>query len=163
MKDDIDRMIPNLLRNKKVLSKNFVFTFLGKNWEKIKQVFADSGFNCEVKSWVDNYAEELVQNDIQLSPISYGTGTKGKVLSALANGLLVVGSAYAFENICVRHNDSCVRYRNASEIASILITIARQKERYQKIAVKGRSQVREYHNPQRISKRFFDIYGKDCL
>jgi len=163
MQDDIDRMIPNLLRNKKVLSKNFVFTFLGKNWEKIKQVFADSGFNCEVKSWVDNYAEELVQNDIQLSPISYGTGTKGKVLSALANGLLVVGSAYAFENICVRHNDSCVRYRNASEIASILITIARQKERYQKIAVKGRSQVREYHNPQRISKRFFDIYGKDCL
>jgi len=113
-----------------------------------------------VSTWVDDYAEELVQHDIQIVPISYGTGTKGKVLSALANGLLVVGSKYALENIAVKNNESCVQYQNASDVANLLLKIAREKDKYQAIAEKGRTQVRHYHNPEKISKDFFETYGK---
>lgn len=159
MKDDIDRMLPNLLKYREELQKNYEFTILGKGWDNVETQFKENGFPCVFKTWVEDYAGELVKYDIQLSPISYGTGTKGKVLSAMANGLLVVGSKYAFENICVRHGDSCVRYQNAREVASLLLAIASKRNKYQEVAEKGRSQVRIYHSPSRISKRFFDIYG----
>ena len=158
---DVDKMLPSLIEHKDVLLKHFDFTFLGKRWSPIDKRLKEAGFECEFKTWVDDYAEELVQHDIQITPISFGTGTKGKVLDAMVNGLLVIGSDYALENICVRDMDSCVRYRDASHIASILISIANHRERYQAIAEKGREQVKKYHDPIRISKRFFELYSKD--
>ena len=44
-----------------------------------------------------DYIEEICKHDIQVTPICIGTGTKGKVLDAIANGLLVIGSWYALE------------------------------------------------------------------
>lgn len=158
---DVDKMLPSLIEHKDVLLKHFEFTFLGKHWSPIDQRLKEVGFDCEFKTWVDDYAEELVQHDIQITPISFGTGTKGKVLDAMVNGLLVIGSDYALENICVRDMESCVRYRDASHIASILISVANHRERYQTIAEKGRSQVLKYHDPTRISKRFFEIYYRE--
>lgn len=158
---DVDKMLPPLIENKDVLLKHFEFTFLGKHWGPISQRLKEARFNYEFKTWVDDYAEELVQHDIQITPISFGTGTKGKVLDAMVNGLLVIGSDYALENICVRDMDSCVRYRDASQIASILISVANHRERYQAIAEKGRFQVLKYHDPRRISKRFFEIYYRE--
>lgn len=158
---DVDKMLPSLIEHKDVLLKHFEFTFLGKHWSPIDQRLKEAGFDCEFKTWVDDYAEELVQHDIQITPISFGTGTKGKVLDAMVNGLLVIGSDYALENICVRDMESCVRYRDASHIASILISVANHRERYQTIAEKGRSQVLKYHDPARISKRFFEIYYRE--
>jgi glycosyltransferase involved in cell wall biosynthesis len=158
---DVDKMLPELIGHKDILLKHFEFTFLGKCWTPIDKRLKEAGFDCEFKTWVDDYAEELVLYDIQITPISFGTGTKGKVLDAMVNGLLVVGSDYALENICVRDMDSCVRYRDASQIASILISVANHRERYQTIAEKGRAQVLKYHDPTRISKRFFDIYYRE--
>lgn len=157
--DDVNLMLPNLLKYNEELHQHYEFTILGKKWESVKRKLEENNFACTYKTWVDDYAEELVQHDIQLAPISYGTGTKGKVLSALANGLLVVGSEYALENIAVTNNDSCVRYSNASEIASILLEISNDKIKYEQIAEKGRKQVRTYHNPEKISNLFFETYG----
>lgn len=158
---DVDKMLPSLIEYKHELLKHFKFTFLGKSWEPINQRLKEGGFVCEFKSWVDDYAIELAQHDIMIAPISFGTGTKGKVLDGMVNGLLVIGSDYALENICVRDMESCVRYRDASHIASILISIANHRERYQAIAAKGREQVLKYHAPTRISKRFFEIYYRE--
>jgi len=160
-KEDVDQMIPDFIKYKDQLAEHFEFTFLGKHWQHVQQTLDYAGFHCEFKTWVEDYAAELNQNDIQLTPISYGTGTKGKVLSALANGLLVVGSPYAFENICVRHKDSCLCYQNAHEIVPLLLSVANNKSFYQQVAEKGRAQVLIYHNPERISKRFFAIYGNE--
>ena len=156
---DVDLMLPSLIKHKKALLERFSFTFLGKKWESIKEKLNDGGFACEVKTWVDDYIEEIVKYDIQLTPVCYGTGTKGKTLDGLVNGLLVIGSKYAFENICVRDKDSCVLYRNAKDVADILISISQHRERYQAIAEKGREQIKKYHSPERISNRFFNIYG----
>lgn len=158
--DDVDLMLPNLIKNNQELHEHFEFTILGKTWEPVRCKLEENGFDCTFKTWVDDYAEELVQHDIQIVPISYGTGTKGKVLSALANGLLVVGSRYAFENITVVTQESCLQYQNASDVAELLLKIAYEKDKYQAIALKGRAQVRNYHNPKIISKEFFETYGR---
>lgn len=154
---DVDKMIPSLLANKDFLLQHFEFTFLGKRWSPIDEQLKKDGFKCKFKRWVEDYAEELVQHDIQITPISLGTGTKGKVLDAAVNGLLVIGSDYALENVCVRHLDSCVLYKDASEIGRLLEHVALNRERYQKIAEKGRTQVLRYHDPVTISERFFRL------
>lgn len=158
--DDINLMLPNIIKHKEELLDHFEFTLLGKNWEPMKQELEENKFEFMYKAWVDDYAKELVQHDIQIAPISYGTGTKGKVLSALANGLLVIGSKYAFENIMVKNLESCVRYERASDIADLLLEISEDKAKFQQIAERGRTQVRTLHNPVSISKIFFEIYGK---
>lgn len=158
--DDVNLMLPNLLKRNEELHKYFEFTLLGKTWDSIKKTFEEYGFECNYKTWVDDYAEELVQHDIQIAPISYGTGTKGKVLSALANGLLVIGSKYAFENIVVMNQDSCVQYQQASDIADILTGISQDKMIFEQIARNGRVQVRSFHNPEKVSNKFFEIYGE---
>ena len=99
----------------------------------------------------------FINYDIQISPIAVGSGTKGKVLDAFANGLLVIGSYCALENICVRHNDSCLLYKDVSDIVRYIRRINNNREYYEKVAKKGRDQVRTYHSPTRISKRFFEI------
>jgi len=137
MENGVNEMIRSLIKYKETLLETYDFTFLGKGWNKQKQLLDSKGFTCHFKEWVDDYIEELVNYDIQLSPVYFGTGAKGKVLDALANGLLVIGSTYAFENICVRNMDSCVWSKHHSDIAQILISISNNRQRYQQIAERG--------------------------
>lgn len=155
--DETVAFVEALCKQSKVLMPYYSITFLGKGWEKEVSKLKLVGYDCNELKWVDNYIEAIAQYDIQITLLSAGAGTKGKVLDALANGLLVIGSEIALENIAVRHNDSCLRYRHIDEIVTVLKAIPLQKNRYEEIARKGMAQVRTYHAPQRISKRFFDI------
>jgi hypothetical protein len=156
MATDAKAMI-NALEHENSTSECVTLHFLGKGWDKEIQRLTTAGYECEQIGWVEDYIKEIIKYDVQVTPISVGSGTKGKVLDALANGLLVVGSEYALENICVRDNDSCIRYKDANRIPRILRNIQANREKYERIAEKGRTQVRTYHAPERISKRFFDF------
>ena len=79
-----------------------------------------SGYEVNHIKFAPNYIEEINKHDIQITPISIGTGTKGKVLDAVANGLLVIGSWYALENIAIENKISCLQYNNVDEIIPIL-------------------------------------------
>lgn len=139
------------------LKQRFDFTFLGKGWEKLNEDLNNSGITCKIITWADNYVDEIAKYDIQLVPITVGSGTKAKVIDALANGLLVIGTECALENIAVRNMESCVCYKYADQIPSILSSIISNIAKYEQIAKKGMEQARLYHAPKRISKRFFDI------
>lgn len=158
---DTECFIDYICRNGNQTIKDiYSFTFLGKGWEDSVKEMIDHGYSCNQILWVENYVDSISQYDIQLSFITVGAGTKGKVLDAFANGLLVIGSDPSLENIAVRHNDSCLLYKDISDILFFLNDIPRNPQKYEFIATKGMEQVRTYHNPKRISKRFFDIITK---
>lgn len=156
MKSDADRLIDTLVANNDITDFAEI-TFLGKGWEQTVKRLTAAGYDCKQIAWVDNYVESIAKYDIQISPISVGSGTKGKVLDAFANGLLVIGSKFALENICVRNNDSCIAYKYVEEIPRIIKRINANRHLYEQIAEKGRRQVRTYHSPERCGKRFFEI------
>lgn len=145
------------------LKERFCFTFLGKGWESYNEQLQMQGYTSEHIKWVEDYVETIACFDIQIAPISVGAGTKGKILDAIGNGVLVIGTTYALENIAVRTMHSCVHYRTANEIPSILLSIANHPDRYEKIARQGVYQVRTYHAPKRIAQRFFGIIEHFCL
>ena len=102
----------------------------------------------------------MISYDIQMTPISVGTGTKGKVLDALANGLLVIGTRYALENIQVENGVSCIEYRNVNELLDILYDIPYHISRYEEIAINGRKAVLSHHDSFKCSHRLFQIFNQ---
>lgn len=133
----------------------YSITFLGKGWERHVAALRELGFEVEHIKFAPDYIEEIIKHDIQVTPITIGTGTKGKVLDALANGLLVLGTPMAMENIAVKHGESCVVWQTPQQLVAALHDIARDPARYEAMAAAGRTAVLTHHNPTTIAKQLF--------
>lgn len=158
---DVKTMLDTFVENTNEL-KNFSFTFLGKGWNEIISKLPSS-VKARTITWVDNYIEEIKKYDIQIFPISFGAGTKGKVLDALAMGLLCIGSYYAFENIAVRSGEHCIIYDDAKQIVAILEDVSHNKEKYRAMAERGKVAVRKYHSPKLCSEYLLNVIKGECL
>ena len=162
MQQDIDELVDCLCTtiNKKELSAHYIITFLGKGWEHHVGNLAMAGYEVYHTGFVPNYIDEIVKHDMQITPISIGTGTKGKVLDALANGLLVIGSWYALENIAVEDHVSCLQYKDVGETIALLKDIYSNPFRYEEIAEHGRRSVLELHNSFSVARQLFSLLKK---
>ena len=158
MRQDADLLIQELCQHASELKSDYEFTFLGKGWEKHAQMLKAEGYDAKVVKFAPNYIEEICRHDIQLTPISIGTGTKGKVLDAMANGLLVIGSEYALENIAVEDGVSCLKYENVHQVTQMLDSIKSDREKYQLIAEKGRDSILTLHSPAKASNELFSMF-----
>lgn len=160
MQRGIDDIIPMFKYKSSILKDKYEITFLGKGWDGIISALKENGYDVNSISWVDDYISEIIKYDIQLAPISSGTGTKGKVLDALCNGLLVIGTEYALENIDVVDGESAYLYDNPEQLFSILKKIPLNIKEAESIAEKGRELVLKEHNPKKVSSEFFDLINK---
>lgn len=138
------------------LRRNLQFIFLGKDWETSMKELEHAGYDVVKQKWVEDYIDFIATCDIQIFPISVGSGTKGKVLDALSTGLLCIGSRYAYENIAVKDGESCLMYEDANEITDMLREIIDNKTIYERIAIKGRQNIRFYHDTTKIISALFD-------
>ena len=161
MKQEADELLEEL-KNSRIeeLKENYVFTFLGKGWEKHVESMRQAGYEVEHIKFAPDYIEEITKHDIQITPIAIGTGTKGKVLDALANGLLVIGTPYAMENIAVKNGESCIEYHYSQEVIDVLMDIPSHIEKYELMAVKGQQAVLTYHSRKKISEELFSLFKK---
>ena len=154
MKEACDDAFQVFLDNQQ-FSNNYEITFLGKGWENWCNQLKQNNYACQHIYFAPNYIEELIQHDIQLSPISVGTGTKGKVLDAFSNGLMVIGTPFALENIQVENNKSCICYSTVEELRHYIEQIPSNIEKYEQIAEKGRECVLKFHNNAAIASQLF--------
>ena len=154
MRVGIDDMTEVLVNNQEMT--NYIeFTFLGKGWDNIAVLLKQSGYRCHIVTWVDHYVDEVIKYDIQLIPISFGTGTKAKVLDAMCNGVLAIGTPLAMENIHYVNGESAICYHFANELPELFQDIYNHREKYEDIARNGREMGRFYHNPSVVSDSFF--------
>jgi len=160
MRQDADLIIKDLMvkDNAELLKDFFSFTFLGKGWDMHVNGLCKAGYHVSHITFAPDYVEEISKHDIQITPICIGTGTKGKVLDALANGLLVIGSWYALENIMVESGVSCLQYKNVKEVVEYLKEIPKDIAKYEFIAERGRRAVFSLHNRASVSKEVFDLF-----
>ena len=139
------------------LQKHYSFTFLGKGWEKHVEALRGAGYEVNHVTFAPDYIEEICRHDIQITPIAIGTGTKGKVLDALTNGLLVIGTPYAMENIAVQNGVSCIEYQQPQEVIEVLMDIPDNKEKYEAMARAGQEAVLKYHDRCFLSQELFSL------
>ena len=159
MQQDADELINGLCSSRctEDLKEHYVITFLGKGWDTHVRHLEEAGYEVHHIRFAPNYIEEIIKHDIQITPISIGTGTKGKVLDAIANGLLVIGSWYALENIAVEHGVSCLQYRTVDEVISMLIKIYLCPSHYEEIAQSGRKSVLRFHDGELTAQQMFSL------
>lgn len=157
MQQDADMLIDCLIKSKDLseLKEHYVYTFLGKGWDNHVERLNNAGYETHHIKFAPDYIEEICKHDIQITPICIGTGTKGKVLDAIANGLLVIGTWYALENIAVKHLESCIEYGEAKECIKFLKDIPARRNYYESIALNGRKSILGRHNQKLISECLF--------
>lgn len=158
MQQDADEMVAALASadNRDMLQEQFVISFLGRGWEQHVRTLKEAGWTVNHVTFAPDYIEEVCKHDIQITPISIGTGTKGKVLDALANGLMVIGSWYAMENIAVENGVSCVVYDSPANMPRILSDVAANREKYEEMARRGREAIFKEHCRNSISTQVFE-------
>lgn len=152
-----DDFLSELAKNCNVLSSYFEITFLGKGWGVWNEKLHEVGFQSQHISFAPDYIAELQNHDIQVNAIDVGTGTKGKVLDGIANGLLIIGTAYALENISVKNGESCVMVSNGIDFIQSLYVIKNNVSLYESIAKRGQEKVLLEHNTKDIAKNLFGI------
>lgn len=152
-----DDFLSELAKKCNVLSSYFEITFLGKGWEVWNEKLHEAGFQSQHISFAPDYIAELQNHDIQVNAIDVGTGTKGKVLDGIANGLLIIGTPYALENISVKNGESCVMVSNGIDFIQSLYVIKNNVSLYENIAKKGQEKVLLEHNTKDIAKSLFGI------
>lgn len=139
------------------LKGHFAVTFLGKGWEAWAARLFDAGWTCQHIAFAPDYIEELQRHDIQVNAIDVGAGTKGKVLDALANGLLAMGTPLALENIAVTPGESCVLFNQPSEAIAVLRDIHANVAKYEAMARKGRDAVLKVHDAADCARKLFGL------
>ena len=152
-----DAFLSELEKNSNELSSNFDITFLGKGWGTWSEKLHKVGFRSQHISFAPDYIAELQNHDIQVNAIDVGTGTKGKVLDGIANGLLIIGTPYALENISVKDGESCIMVSNGIDFIQSLYAIKNNVSLYESIAKKGQEKVLLEHNTKDIVKSLFGI------
>jgi len=157
MKWDAELMVEALIKRTD-LQKYYVITILGKGWESVVVKLRAVGYEVNHITFAPDYIEEIRKHDIQVTPISIGTGTKGKVLDAMSNGLLVIGTWFALENIAVKDGESCLEYHSTNELMDILADIPMNTEKYKAIAEAGRKAVLTEHAREKCSEEMFDLF-----
>ncbi|MDD1770007.1 MAG: glycosyltransferase [Methanomassiliicoccales archaeon] len=130
--------------------------FLGRGYKDFATKLTKAGFECCVTPWVEDYERELAQAQIHVFPIAVGTGTKGKVLTAIATGSLVIGSEFALENIAVTPGTDCIKYDKPEEMGGILRDVLDRREHYARMAESGARRVAGEHDPAKVAKEFWD-------
>jgi len=149
--------LSELEKNSHELSSYFDITFLGKGWEMWSEKLHKVGFQSQHISFAPDYIAELQNHDIQVNAIDVGTGTKGKVLDGIANGLLIIGTPYALENISVKNGESCLMVSNGIDFIQSLYAIKKNIFLYERIAKEGQKKVLLEHNTMAIARNLFGI------
>lgn len=142
----------------KEIKDRYFITFLGKGWDASSTELRNAGFDVEIKVFVEDYATEVSSHHIQLTPVAVGTGTKGKVLDAFANGLMVIGTPLALENIAVESGKECVVYRTGEELVHWLVHLATNPVIINDIAKAGKESVLREHGREKVAREFFDLF-----
>lgn len=146
------------IETEKDLKDSFEVTFLGKGWEPWSERLKSRGWSVQAINFAPDYIEELQKHDIQVNAIDIGTGTKGKVLDTISNGLLELGSSYALENIAVENGESCLVFKTPSEAVALLKDIAASPAKYEEIAWAGRKCVLQEHARKKVAAELFKLF-----
>lgn len=151
-----DDLLSAILAATDDLKGHYEITFLGKGWGSWCSLLSSAGWTAHIVDFAPDYIDELQKHDIQVNAIDLGTGTKGKVLDAISNGLLAFGTPYALENIAVKSGESCIEYHSVDEAISVLRDITTDVAKYEAMAEKGRQQVLAEHSKKKIAAELFE-------
>lgn len=117
-----------------------------------------AGYGVEIQGAVPSGAEFMRDVSVLLFPTAGGSGTKVKVLEALASGLPVVTTALGAEGIAA--NDGVVVAEDDEALARSAVSILREPEERRQRAAAGLQAFRDGHTPAAAAGMLFELYSR---
>jgi GT2 family glycosyltransferase/glycosyltransferase involved in cell wall biosynthesis/SAM-dependent methyltransferase len=91
--------------------------------------------------FVPELATELARHRILIAPVRYGTGTKTKILHALAHGVPVITTSMGAEGMDLTHQQSALIADRPDDFADAVIRLYSDRILWQELAEGGRTHV----------------------
>ena len=115
------------------------------------------GLECEgihITGFVDDMYKTISSSEIYVSPLKYGSGTKNKVLEAMAVGMPVFLTEVSREGIDgLKEGKNCF-FINEGNIVEVICKALTDKKRLKEVAASGREYVETNHSWKNVFDKF---------
>jgi len=114
----------------------------------------------EIKANLSDIRKAYSAADILVAPIRAGSGTKFKILEAMAAGLPVVTTTVGIEGIQAKNGTDVIVEDNPEKFAQAVIELLKNKRLFQKLSLHGRELVVKKYNWSKIVKKLESVYQR---
>lgn len=131
--------------------KGVKFQIVGSNiTDEIKKLASS---DIIVHGFVEDIEPILDAVRVNVAPLRYGAGTKGKVVMAMASGLPSIGTSIAFEGMGITSEVHAVCADTPHQFANALINLYRQKDHWERVASAGLELAKNRYGLEQIEKK----------
>lgn len=107
--------------------------------------------DVEIAGWVADLDDWLARASLLLAPLRFGSGLKGKMLQAMANGLPIVASAIAAEGMPLRNEQDVLLAEGPVAIASAVRRLLADRSLGARLAEGARDTLLRHYGRDRIA------------
>ncbi|VAX32148.1 hypothetical protein MNBD_NITROSPIRAE03-1263, partial [hydrothermal vent metagenome] len=132
--------------------------FVGSSPTKKLQKKASIDNNIKVIGFIEDIRPLVQRASVFVAPIRSGSGTKIKVLNAMAQAKAVVASTVAAEGIEVADSENILLANEPIEFAEKTVYLLRNRELSWTIGQKARSLIENKYSWKVIAQKLFDTY-----
>ncbi len=96
--------------------------------------------NCRdvvIHGFVENLTPLLNAVRLNIAPLRFGAGTKGKVVQALASGLPTVGTSIALEGTGLEHENNALLADSPNDLAECISAVYHSRAKWNRLSVNG--------------------------
>lgn len=136
---------------------DFRFVVAGRNPPPAIQVLADSP-NVEVTGTVDDVRPWYRSAFVVVVPLRTGSGTRLKILEAMATGVPVISTRLGAEGLDVTDGLNIILAETARETINAINDLRDSSERWHSLAEAGRKLVRDHYDWTILGERLFRVH-----
>ncbi|MEW5718372.1 MAG: glycosyltransferase [Chloroflexota bacterium] len=114
----------------------------------------------EVTGWVADTRPYVSDAAVYVVPLRMGSGTRLKVLEAMAMGKAIVSTTRGVEGIALTPGRDALVADTPTEFARVVVTLLRDPERRHELGRHARTLAEEKYDWRKIIPQFEQVYGK---
>ena len=118
--------------------------------------------HVEFTGYLDDIKPAIASSWVSIAPIHVGSGTRLKVLEAMALGTPVVSTSVGAEGLDVQHERDILIADTASDFAKQILRLHTDERLWQKLSENGRRLVQEKYDWKMLGKKFESFLRRVC-
>lgn len=125
--------------------------------DEIRRLRSDT---VTVTGWVPEVGPYLESHMVSIAPLRFGSGMKGKVGEAMANGVPVVATEIAAEGMELRDGETALIANSAEEFARAVVRVLRDETLHERLSTNGRHVVRCRWSEAVVGEQILALMGQ---
>ncbi|MGO4220686.1 glycosyltransferase family 4 protein [Lysobacter sp. TAF61] len=116
--------------------------------------------NVRLAGFVDDLRPHVHEAAVYVVPLRAGSGTRLKVLEAMALGKAIVTTTIGSEGIALRHDESALFADDAGSFAAAVVTLMDSPDKVARMAAAARQLAEQRYGWDAIGAQLLDRYGR---